>query len=148
MCIRDSLYVFSLLSLDDVIYRSPERINCENYTYSSDIWSLGIIIIELAIGKFPYDQRKTYIEMIQEILNSKEPTLPNPELFSPELTDFLSRCLQKDHTKRWSATDLLKHPWFERFRLDEIDLSEWISQLMFEALEKRKAGSQTKMDIE
>jgi mitogen-activated protein kinase kinase 1 len=33
---------------------SPERIAGKNYSYSSDIWSLGLVIFELATGRHPY----------------------------------------------------------------------------------------------
>ena len=33
---------------------SPERIRGERYSFSSDIWSLGLTLVEAAIGRFPY----------------------------------------------------------------------------------------------
>ena len=38
-----------------VTYMSPERINNESYSASADLWSLGLSLIECAIGKYPYD---------------------------------------------------------------------------------------------
>jgi serine/threonine protein kinase len=32
---------------------SPERINSETYSYPSDIWSLGLVLVTLALGYFP-----------------------------------------------------------------------------------------------
>lgn len=37
-----------------MIFRSPERIESKKYNSKSDIWSLGIILIELATGNYPY----------------------------------------------------------------------------------------------
>lgn len=37
------------------VYMSPERIQGAEYSVKSDIWSLGITIIELAHGRFPFD---------------------------------------------------------------------------------------------
>ena len=34
---------------------SPERLQGQNYSYTSDIWSVGIMAVELATGKYPYD---------------------------------------------------------------------------------------------
>lgn len=39
------------------IYMSPERISCKSYDYKSDIWSLGLVMIELATGIFPYESK-------------------------------------------------------------------------------------------
>ncbi|WVZ92753.1 hypothetical protein U9M48_038796 [Paspalum notatum var. saurae] len=38
-----------------VTYMSPERIRNSHYSYSADIWSLGLSILECATGRFPYD---------------------------------------------------------------------------------------------
>ena len=65
-----------------MIYMSPERINGKRYSYSSDIWSLGLVLFEIAIGKFPYPKPSTYIEMMETIMNSPELVLP--DTFSPE----------------------------------------------------------------
>ncbi|GAA5970645.1 hypothetical protein JCM3765_001180 [Sporobolomyces pararoseus] len=35
-------------------YMSPERISGDPYTVKSDVWSLGITLVELAIGRFPF----------------------------------------------------------------------------------------------
>ena len=45
-------------------YMSPERIEGKKYNHLSDIWSFGIMIYELATGKYPYTSTKTYIEML------------------------------------------------------------------------------------
>jgi len=37
-----------------VTYMSPERIRGATYSFSSDIWSLGLTLLEAATGRFPY----------------------------------------------------------------------------------------------
>ena len=37
-----------------VTYMSPERISGSSYSFSSDIWSLGLTLLEAALGRFPY----------------------------------------------------------------------------------------------
>ncbi|ETV84896.1 STE/STE7/MEK1 protein kinase, variant 3 [Aphanomyces astaci] len=56
-------------------YMSPERIQHKPYSYSSDIWSLGLVLIESATGQYPYQQPKTTIDMIQSVLESPPPSL-------------------------------------------------------------------------
>jgi mitogen-activated protein kinase kinase 3 len=41
-------------------YMSPERLNCENYSYPADIWSLGMTILSLALGKYPFELEGFY----------------------------------------------------------------------------------------
>ena len=43
-----------LLQVGTVTYMSPERIRGDKYSFDSDIWSLGLTLVECAIGRFPY----------------------------------------------------------------------------------------------
>jgi len=71
--------------------RSPERIIGQEYSYSSDIWSLGLIVFEMATGIFPYNFSKVFIEHVESILKEPEPVLPDNGIFSPELQNFITR---------------------------------------------------------
>ena len=77
----------------------------ENYSYSADIWSLGLVIYELTSGIFPYEANTTLL-LIDKILNEPEPVLPDNGRYSLELIDFIKRCLKKDPEKRDSITQL------------------------------------------
>ena len=48
-------------------YMSPERMEGEKYSYPGDIWSLGVILAELASGVFPFQECGSYIEMLESI---------------------------------------------------------------------------------
>lgn len=39
------------------IYMSPERISCQFYDSKSDVWSFGLVMIELATGVFPFQSK-------------------------------------------------------------------------------------------
>ena len=75
----------------------PERINGsqEGYNFKSDIWSLGLILLECALGRFPYappDQSETWesiFELIETIVD-KPPPIPPSEQFSTEFCSFIS----------------------------------------------------------
>ena len=79
-------------------------------SYASDIWSLGLVLIECATGQYPYPTRTACIDMVQTILELDPPTLPYNE-FSEEFHDFLRQCLQKDPNRRLPAEILLGSPW-------------------------------------
>lgn len=104
------------------LFMSPERIKHEPYSYSSDIWSLGLVLLECALGRYPYsslseggkDGGASQIAMVLTITEGDEP-LPGPDSgFSPEFRSFLAKCIVKDPAKRASAAELLEEPWFEK----------------------------------
>ncbi|XP_076917983.1 mitogen-activated protein kinase kinase 6-like [Bidens hawaiensis] len=115
-------------------YMSPERINGKTYDYKSDIWSLGLVILECAIGRFPFIQSEdqqswpTFYELLDAIVSKPPPTAP-PDQFSPEFCSFVSACIQKDPKDRASALDLLSHPFIKKFEDKDIDLRILVSCL-------------------
>jgi len=111
-------------------YMSPERIVGSEYSYASDVWSLGLIVYELAAGIFPYNFSKVYIEHVDSILKLPEPTLPDNGTFSPELQNFMTRCLQKVPKDRDTVTELCNHPWILKYSDDEANVDEWINYIV------------------
>eukprot|EP01018_Ginkgo_biloba_P002783 Gb_09899 [translate_table: standard] len=73
----------------------PERISGSTYGYSSDIWSLGLVVLECAIGRFPYlplEQEEGWLnfyELLETIVEQPPPCAP-PDQFSPEFCSFIS----------------------------------------------------------
>jgi len=61
---------------------------------------LGISLIELATGDFPYPKWGTPFEQLKLVVNGNPPRLPSDGQFSAEFEDFISKCLQKDYTDR------------------------------------------------
>uniref|UniRef100_A0A7N0T0B7 mitogen-activated protein kinase kinase n=1 Tax=Kalanchoe fedtschenkoi TaxID=63787 RepID=A0A7N0T0B7_KALFE len=108
-------------------YMSPERISGKTYDYSSDIWSLGLVILECAIGHFPYlqseDQQSwpSFYELLGTIVESPPPSAP-PDQFSPEFCSFISSCIQKDPRDRLSSLELLSHPFIKKFEDKDVNL--------------------------
>lgn len=100
-----------------VCYMSPERIEGKDHSLPSDIWSLGITILENALGRFPYPEPNSdgTVEALQfwDLMNyiTSNPAPVIPESFSQDFRDFISKCLVKDPTKRATASELLQHPW-------------------------------------
>lgn len=65
-------YILLLLYLNTA-YMAPERIdptgNPGQYDIRSDVWSLGISMIEMATGKFPYNTWGTPFEQLKQVTN-------------------------------------------------------------------------------
>ena len=105
------------------IYMAPERLNGDRYSYSSDIWSFGLIMLELASGKYPYPTSSSYFALLQSIMDQPSPGLPEGDC-SDEFGEFVGICLDKVEGHRPAAKDLLKHPWVRMFPLkDDLMLS-------------------------
>jgi mitogen-activated protein kinase kinase 1 len=106
--------------MDTFKYMSPERMQSEPYNYKSDIWSLGIVLIECATGCYPYKERGVgLIEMVQNILEQAEPNV-DPTCFSAEFREFLSHCMKKDAEQRLPADILLASPWLQNNGANDI----------------------------
>ena len=96
-------------------YMSPERLGGKPYSFASDIWSLGITLVECALGHFPYAAYtgNNYFVLLSQILNDPAPKLP--ETFSQQFRDFILLCLCKEPEQRPSAEQLLKHEFIRMY---------------------------------
>ena len=72
----------------------------------SDVWSLGISVIEMAEGKHPF-VGMTSASIVNRVLNNPSPTLSSAG-WSSDLIDFVRRCLVKDVNERASVEELLR----------------------------------------
>lgn len=88
-------------------YMSPERLEAEEYSFPSDIWALGMVVYELAVGQSPYPSTDKPILLSETMKKMDAPNLDNLQGVSPLLKDFSRRCLHKDPHQRWAARDLL-----------------------------------------
>lgn len=70
------------------IKRSPERIDNSGYSYNSDVWSLGINMIEMVTGKNPYPLNASPLELVNWIVQKPTPTLSSGLGCSAQLIDF------------------------------------------------------------
>merc|ERR1712125_169246 len=58
-----------------VTYMSPERCMGEDYGYKSDIWSVGMVLFELASGKYPFEDISSFPALFQALMDKPEPRL-------------------------------------------------------------------------
>ena len=94
-------------------WMAPEIIKQQPYGELVDIWSLGIMTIEMVEGEPPYLEEEP-LKALYLIATHGTPDLQDPESVSTELKDFLSQALQLDPEKRPSAKQLLAHPFLEK----------------------------------
>jgi len=92
------------------LHMSPEIIKKEPYDNKTDIWSLGITLIEMAEGR-PPNIDVFSIEELMKIPDRPSPTLKCPSQYSQHFIEFVAKCLTKDPKHRPSAIDLFLHPF-------------------------------------
>ncbi|KAL6095433.1 pak6 [Pungitius sinensis] len=91
-------------------WMAPEVISKTLYGTEVDIWSLGIMVVEMVDGEPPYFS-DTPITAMKKLRDEAAPTVKNIHRMSPVLKDFLSCMLTRDTQQRSTATDLLEHPF-------------------------------------
>ncbi|PJF17898.1 Ste20 [Paramicrosporidium saccamoebae] len=94
-------------------WMAPEIIKQQPYGERVDIWSLGIMTIEMVEGEPPYLDEEP-LKALYLIATHGTPDLREPELSSAELKDFLKQTLELDPEKRPSAKELLQHPFLQK----------------------------------
>jgi len=127
-------------------WMAPEVIQEIGYDCLADIWSLGITALEMAEGKPPYGDIHP-MRAIFMIPTKPPPSFRDPDKWSTELIDFVSRCLVKNPEHRSTAAELLQHEFIkgappvssllpliqeakriqnEAIKLDQLSAGEWI----------------------
>jgi mitogen-activated protein kinase kinase len=150
-------------------YMAPERIQGHKYTVKSDVWSFGLSIMELAIGKFPFDASEHLsdgdgapagiLDLLQQIVYEPAPRLPKSEAFPSILEDMIQKCMSKSPEERPTPQELYashtsvfhnpflillqeREPFVQAAKRTPVDLKEWAVGLMEKENRKSHLGPQ------
>jgi len=118
-------------------YMAPERIRGETYSITSDVWSLGLTLLELAMNRFPLvnineDGSATPLqpfELLQTVVTFEMPSMDQEEgvVWTKSLQHFIKTCLDKNPNQRPGPKTLLEqHPWIAKSRTWNPDVKTWL----------------------
>ncbi|KNC54584.1 STE/STE7/MEK1 protein kinase [Thecamonas trahens ATCC 50062] len=132
------------------LYFAPERLSHTSegpapYTVQADVWCMGLLLAEVALGEFPYPPREhgpdwtpptvgapppslSIMELLYFFLNADSPSLPSPA-YSEQARSFINACLMKDGKARPTPSELLKHPFIAANAFPDFHLGEWLSKV-------------------
>ncbi|PSN72270.1 MAP kinase [Corynespora cassiicola Philippines] len=122
-------------------YMAPERIQGSPYTVKSDVWSVGLSLMELAIGKFPFGGSDNdsdepggpqgILDLLQQIVLEPAPKLPKSDAFPSILEDMIAKCLLKDPKERPTPKELFDHDAFlQAAKRTPVDLEAWAMSMI------------------
>ncbi|KAI8644918.1 kinase-like domain-containing protein [Parasitella parasitica] len=113
-------------------YMAPERIQGNAYAVQSDIWSLGLTLIEVSQNRPalpPPDQPHLSIfELLDFIVRQPVPEIQGDHI-SDECKNFVAICLTKDPNYRPTPARMLEHPFILKWQNIDMDLGQWVKEV-------------------
>lgn len=94
------------------LFMAPEAARGEEQGFASDVWAVGCTVIEMATGSPPWPEMNDPVSALYRIAYSVD--VPEfPTWLSDQGKDFLGNCLRRNPDDRWTADQLLKHPFVD-----------------------------------
>ncbi|CAM9154766.1 unnamed protein product [Ectocarpus sp. 13 AM-2016] len=125
-----------------ITYMSPERINGDEYSYSADVWSLGMMMLTTALGRLPFETKKGYWGVLHCIRDADVPTLPADGPWSSEFREFLRLCLEKNPERRPTCCALMETAFIRRasatWEPGTTSRSSWVNELSEEKTQETR----------
>ncbi|XP_048552814.1 mitogen-activated protein kinase kinase kinase 17-like [Triticum urartu] len=91
-------------------FMAPEVARGEEQGPAADVWALGCTVIEMATGRAPWSHMDDVFAAVR-LIGYTDAVPEAPERLSSEAKDFLDKCLRRCAGERWTAEQLLEHPF-------------------------------------
>lgn len=125
-------------------YFAPELIEGA-YGPQADMWSIGCIMYEMLVGKSAFPFQRNERELYGRIQKrSYDVTCKEYTTLSESAKGLISSMLTLDPTKRFSATEALRHPWLTNAEDQAGDHLEEVHSNLKEAYASKKATNRAK----
>ncbi|KAK3134931.1 hypothetical protein QOZ80_5BG0412570 [Eleusine coracana subsp. coracana] len=92
-------------------FMAPEVARGEEQGPEADIWALGCTVVEMATGKAPWSHVVDDVVAAVRMIGYSDAVPDVPKWLPAEAKDFLGKCLCRDASERWTAAQLLEHPF-------------------------------------
>lgn len=113
-------------------YMAPERIQGHPYSVTSDIWSLGLTLLEVARGKFPFEVDIANVSPIEvlTLIMTFSPRLEDEDgiVWSSAFRSFIDYSLRKNSMERPSPRQMLSHPWVLGQSKKNVNMGKFVRQ--------------------
>ncbi|KAI9827964.1 MAG: Protein kinase C signaling pathway involved MAPKK protein [Phylliscum demangeonii] len=126
-------------------YMAPERITGQSYTITSDVWSLGVTLLEVAQHRFPFpadatgesqQPRAGMLDLLTYIVRQPIPELKDePELggkgirWSENFKYFIECSLEKEPDRRATPWRMLEHPWMAEMKAKKVNMALFLREV-------------------
>lgn len=118
----------------------PEMIKRQPHGLPVDVWSFGICCMEMANGHVP-NRKSSIAAMFISATDGYPLPFEEPEEWSEDFSDFISKCLQCEPAQRWTVLQLIEHP-FLAVSATKDDMCE----VFMEVFKSKQPGSFRKSD--
>ncbi|CCD22544.1 STE20 family serine/threonine-protein kinase NDAI_0A03870 [Naumovozyma dairenensis CBS 421] len=120
-------------------WMAPEIVEKKHYCPKVDIWSLGVMIIEMIEGEPPY-LNEPPLRALYLIATNGTPKLKDPEKLSETLSEFINCCLFVDPELRKTAAELLNHRFITEIAGPNKSLSHLVKLAYLQKLEEKNGA--------
>jgi len=127
-----------------MVYMSPERLQGMKYSFSSDVWSLGLVVYNLRTGERPYPGQNGFWIIIER----DPPRLPS-SCGGPHVHQFVENSVRKDPAQRVSVDVLLQSPWFAKITQQNVTakFKQWMQGRASTRSERPSQEKENKIEL-
>jgi serine/threonine protein kinase len=115
---------------------APEILRGQEYSFETDMWSVGVILFILLSGRRPFEEDEKYDLYIKVASGDYSMESPEWSIVSPDGRDFVNRLLKVEPHERMTVAEALADPWL-KFEADEYAYDATLKHLRLTTMGRR-----------